>query len=64
MPIYEYDCEDCAERFEALVYGAELPTCPACGSVNLAKLFSAFAVGRDAPSTALPPGCRAPQGGG
>jgi putative FmdB family regulatory protein len=64
MPIYEYACHGCGERFEALVYGAERPSCPRCGDQGLEKLLSAFAVGRGGAPAALPPGCRVPAGGG
>jgi putative FmdB family regulatory protein len=46
MPIYEYRCERCAERFEQLVpLRAEHPpvTCPRCGTQEIRKLLSAFA---------------------
>ena len=32
MPIFEYVCEECAHKFEALVYGKEKATCPKCQS--------------------------------
>ena len=52
MPIYEYRCTACAHPFEALVYGDEKPSCPACGSPDLDKQFSVFGVGQrtDAPA--------------
>ena len=42
MPIYEYECEKCAYRFEKLVFvGNDLPAeCPECGSKKLKKLIS------------------------
>jgi len=30
MPIFEYVCNGCAERFEALVFGNRGPACPNC----------------------------------
>jgi putative FmdB family regulatory protein len=43
VPIYEYRCAQCEERFEELVQAAtEPPPCPACGSVEVARLFSGF----------------------
>ena len=62
MPIYEYECAACRERFEALVYGSQRAACPSCGSLDLEKQFSAFAVVQR--SAAVPPGCPMPQGGG
>ena len=41
MPIYEYRCQDCETRFEALVRGDGVITCPHCDSSSLDKLLSA-----------------------
>jgi len=41
MPIYEYECRDCGERFEHLLRGDERPACPACGGEKLEKQISA-----------------------
>lgn len=42
MPLFDYLCEDCGEIIELLVAGhSELPTCPACGSLNMKKLLAA-----------------------
>jgi putative FmdB family regulatory protein len=44
MPIFEYDCLECGERFEFLVQRAdEKPTCPRCGADRIEKAFSVFA---------------------
>lgn len=46
MPIYEYRCESCAERFEVLTRFAERDTaqaCPACESSKTRVLVSSFA---------------------
>jgi len=45
MPIYEYICKTCDERFELLVRSSTVPECPACASRDLAKQISVFAVG-------------------
>ena len=48
MPLYEYRCQRCDERFEVLQrMGAsgEGLTCPKCGFVGLAREASAFASG-------------------
>ena len=44
MPIYEYRCEDCGNRFEKLVLNktAEL-SCPSCGHERLVQELSVFA---------------------
>jgi putative FmdB family regulatory protein len=41
MPIYEYECRDCGERFEHLMRGSEKPACPSCGGKRLEKQISA-----------------------
>jgi len=52
MPIYEYQCRECSDRFETLVRSNDVPACPKCGSENLQKLISAHAIGTGAPDTA------------
>jgi len=42
MPIFEYKCNTCGNRFELLVRGCDTPSCPQCGSKDLEKLFSLF----------------------
>ena len=67
MPIYEYACQDCGHRFEALVFGGKTPDCPECESHKLEKLLSTFGVGSASgagSSNALPPSCPIPSGGG
>jgi putative FmdB family regulatory protein len=49
MPIYEYVCRACQQRFEAIVRGSDVPGCPACGAMDLERLISSFAV--DSPGT-------------
>ncbi|MEM8962901.1 MAG: zinc ribbon domain-containing protein [Acidobacteriota bacterium] len=43
MPIYEYQCQDCGHRLEAIqrISDAPLVTCPTCGNDSLKKLISA-----------------------
>jgi putative FmdB family regulatory protein len=45
MPIFEYICQECRHRFEAIVYGTASPTCPSCKATKLEKQISSFAVG-------------------
>lgn len=43
MPIYEYECEQCGERFEKLVFGSSpTPECPACSGGDVKKVPSVF----------------------
>lgn len=45
MPIYDYQCLDCNERFEVLILkNSPVPTCPACKSPKLEQQISLFAV--------------------
>ncbi len=48
MPIYEYRCSECGEKFEKLVRSMNNPTsevkCPKCGGRNVEKLLSSFGV--------------------
>ena len=48
MPIYEYVCQECGEKFEKLVRsssGTTEPVCPRCGSRRTEKALSLFGVG-------------------
>jgi putative FmdB family regulatory protein len=55
MPIFEYRCSACAQRFEILQSRREdaAPHCPTCGGASTERLLSAFALtkaSRDAPN--------------
>ena len=41
MPIYEYTCQKCDKKFEALILGGDIPTCPACGASSVKRRMSA-----------------------
>jgi putative FmdB family regulatory protein len=41
MPLYEYHCPACDQRFELLVRSSTVPTCPHCGATTLTKCVSA-----------------------
>lgn len=53
MPIYEFECEGCGERFEELVGAETVAPCPACGLERTRRLLSPVS----------PPG-RQPRGAG
>jgi putative FmdB family regulatory protein len=54
VPIYEFECTGCGERFEELVAGpGAAAVCPACGSARTRRLIS----------NVSPPG-RQPRGAG
>lgn len=45
MPIYEYRCQDCGQKFEKLVRVNSDETelvCPGCGSKHAERLLSLF----------------------
>ena len=51
MPIFEYQCLDCAETFEKLHLSRsreESTECPSCGSDRTERLVSSFATGSGA----------------
>jgi putative FmdB family regulatory protein len=49
MPVYEYRCEKCNNKFEimrGITAGNEEIKCPGCGAKETKKLFSAVCGGR------------------
>jgi putative FmdB family regulatory protein len=44
MPLYDYACQKCGQEFELLIRTGDTPTCASCGSTELERLLSAFAV--------------------
>jgi putative FmdB family regulatory protein len=47
MPIYEYHCEECDERFDLFVRSSSpqaTAICPKCGSGKVKKAISLFGV--------------------
>jgi putative FmdB family regulatory protein len=71
MPIYEYRCASCSERFEELVRRPEdAVACPECGGTEAERLLSVFAgVGASSKPAAMPDWsriapARVPGGGG
>jgi putative FmdB family regulatory protein len=43
VPIYDFECPACGERFEALLAAAQRPACPVCGAPEPTRLFSPIA---------------------
>lgn len=69
MPIFEYVCEECHHRFEALVYGKQKAECPKCHATKLDPQLSVFAVSAKRPSSSAAPvaacgSCGDPRGPG
>lgn len=59
MPIYEYQCKSCDQRFEKLIRSAteaDHVACPECGSKKTERALSVFAVGAEAPKRSSRPG--------
>jgi putative FmdB family regulatory protein len=53
MPMYEYECKSCRKSFEKLVRSMserDKTTCPECGSTQVGRKLSAFAVGSEGAS--------------
>jgi len=48
MPIFEYRCKECSNRFETLVRSSTTVECPSCKSTALEKQLSVFAMGAPA----------------
>jgi putative FmdB family regulatory protein len=44
MPIFEYACEECGTKFEAIVFGEKKAECPQCHTQKLQVQLSTFAV--------------------
>jgi len=48
VPLYEYRCADCDRHFERYVSTtAGAASCPACGSVEVKRMLSLFAMKSD-----------------
>ena len=68
MPLFEYRCTECDEKFEKLVYSSQTEPvkCDNCGSEQTEKLFSTFASagfsGSSASSAASGCGCGSSSG--
>ena len=57
MPLYEYECKNCGERFELwrAVHEAEKKLeCPRCGTQQVKRVFSSFNSAGDCSRTATP----------
>jgi putative FmdB family regulatory protein len=43
VPLYDFQCRDCGEAFEALARPGESARCPVCGATEVERRFGAFA---------------------
>lgn len=61
MPLYEYACKSCSEKFDHLARSMSdsdaKVKCPKCGSTQTARALSVFAVRADAQKESAPPSC-------
>lgn len=64
MPIYEFKCEDCGEKFEELIFNDSSPVCPACGSAKTEKMLSVCARRYRGADSSSEYSSAAPSGGG
>jgi len=55
MPLYDFSCHACGNRFEARTPSDQLPPCPECRSADTERLLSPFA----GPFTVAPRGLAA-----
>lgn len=46
MPLFDFECQKCHERFEELVFASTQVRCPNCGEGEVRKLPSRVAIGR------------------
>ncbi|NLT19962.1 MAG: zinc ribbon domain-containing protein [Syntrophomonadaceae bacterium] len=68
MPIFEFECKDCGQKFDLMISNADKDKvkCPQCGTGNIKQLISLFnSSGGGSKYSNLPPGCAgcAQQGG-
>jgi putative FmdB family regulatory protein len=54
MPIFEYRCESCGHKFEAIVFGEQKAECPKCHTEKLEQQLSTFAVSTKSGSSSSP----------
>ncbi|HEY9148513.1 MAG TPA: zinc ribbon domain-containing protein [Gammaproteobacteria bacterium] len=59
MPFYEYQCQECGHRLEAMQKMSDEPLreCPACGKAALKKLISSGSFGSKSGSIDNAPPC-------
>jgi putative FmdB family regulatory protein len=50
MPLFEYECRGCGQRFEFLTRENQSPACPSCKGAELQKLMSVFAAQSSTPA--------------
>ncbi len=57
MPIFEYRCEQCGNKFEAILFGEQKAECPRCHTHKLEPQLSTFSVSTKSGAPAASAGC-------
>ena len=57
MPIFEYRCEQCGNKFEAILFGEQKAECPSCHTGRLEPQLSTFSVSTKSSAPAASAGC-------
>ncbi len=57
MPIFEYRCESCGHKFEAILFGEQKPECPKCHTEKLENSFRRSLLARKAVARIAVEGC-------
>jgi len=57
MPIFEYRCEQCGHKFEAILFGEQKAECPSCHARKLEPQLSTFSVSTKSSAAPAPAGC-------
>jgi putative FmdB family regulatory protein len=52
MPLYDFHCRSCGERFERLVRSGDVIECPSCRGSEVERLLSTFALSTEERRTA------------
>ncbi len=60
MPIFEYVCQDCGKKFEALIIGSKKAECPSCHGQKLEQQLSSFSARSTGSSTSAMAPCGVP----
>jgi putative FmdB family regulatory protein len=57
MPLFEFICKKCNEKFETLVFDKENAECPKCKSAEVARQLSSFATSSSSSNCASSNSC-------
>ena len=57
MPIFEYCCKECGNKFEAILFGDQKAECPNCHTRKLETQLSTFSVSAKSSAPSASAGC-------